>query len=751
MKNIQKYLAIGGVLCICFFNIYLHSSEISIKGDVNDNIFQYALVDEAKNIWHNVVAGKQSIFHLVDSSNGRWNEGFALSNYYAHMPQAVISGIGLVAGIDTKTLFNFVKFMILVLLPLSFFVSSRILGLSYTTALVSAFVSHAIFTDGLYGIDVTSYLWRGWGLSSQLFGVFIAPFALAYTYQFIASKKYLWRAVIFNFLLAQNHMGIFFILGLSYPLLLVAKASCLDSKKIHALFKNSELIDLAKRMGVVGLFTGLFLSYVFAPFFLQGAYRNFSLWDPIWKFDSFGLLQTVMWVLNGDLFDFGRLPIVSYLVLFGVLYVLSQRRLFFRYLGLSYCIFLLFFIGRKPFGFIIDLVPGMSEFHLHRFIVGLHIFGVFIVVLFSVEMVKRASQAITRFNKKNETHIRQVMLIFMIGIISVIVYMLEKPIITYSQTNKTWINESNVRYGADEKEYAQLVRYLKKSNVGRVYAGRPGNWGRQFKVGDTTVYMALSRDGFWGIAFAPESWSPMAEYDQFFDESDANSYDLFNVTHVVADESVKMPDFAKKVETFGKYIVYKIQTNGWFEFGTSSNVITGGKADFVNITHLWMTTNGPKNKEFPQVSYTKKSNELGKNEIDLHDKHSYTFRGKINRLGQENPLFDGHDKQVISAIKKSEEKTVTGFKTVYEVDKDCPLCVVVLKQTFHPNWSVKVNGIAIDSYPVFPFYSAIPVQKAGTYTIEAEYKPNGLKILLLTLSLVGVTIVIVKKSLIKKT
>lgn len=748
---VTKIISIFFLIGIVFFNAYLHSAELGIQSEVNDNIFQFALVDEAKTIWSNVLSGRQSVMYLFDSHNERWNEGFALSNYYAHLPQALLSFASIVSGIDTKTLFNVIKYLFLILLPVSFFISARVFGLSYVASLIAAFASHAIITDGLYGIDMTSFLWRGWGLSSQLFGLMFAPLALSFSYQYIVNKKYLVAAVLCNFLLAQNHMGIFFMVSISYPLIFFAVISTQNSSgesglaRLVSLFKSEHTQETARRLAYLALLVAIVLSYIFVPFFLQGQYRNFSLWDPIWKFDSFGLLQTAMWLVNGDLFDFGRLPIISYLTMFGFLYMFSQKKPLYRFLGISWILYLIFFIGRRPFGPIIDVIPGFSEFHVHRFIVAFQLVSVYIVALFCVDVVARIVAYIRVKFGKNALLAEKVGFIFACLVAVFMFYVVEKPLVAYSHTNKIWIAEANERYIKDERDYKKVLSYLSSAPIGRVYAGRPGNWGRDFTVGDTAIYMALSRDGIPGIAFAPESWSPNAEFDQFFNELDKHSYELFNVTHVVAPAFVEMPEFAKQAKQFGKYIIYETTPQSWFAFGSSSSVATGNKTDFVNITHLWMTTKGPKNGEYPEVSYRKNPNPFKKNDIVLHDKQTFTFRGKTRRLSEENPLYDGHDKQKVTVAKKSEKKTIAGYSATFDVSQDCEYCVVVLKQTFHPNWQVKVNGELVSAYPVFPFYIAVPVQKAGIYTIEAEYRPGSVKTLFLILSVIAPCVMVMSR------
>ena len=212
-KNIPYIL----LFVLILFNFYLYRGEFKVLSDPNDNTFHFALIDEAKNVWSQVFSGKLSPLYLLDSWNERWAEGFSLSFYYSHLPEAAISLLSFFVPISTFKLMVIIRTSLLILLPVSFFLGTRILGFSSGIGLIFSFFSQAIFTDGLYGLDSSSFLWRGWGLFSQLLAVAILPIAFAYGISFLKDKKNLGKAILFNFLLAQAHFGMFYLLLFAYP------------------------------------------------------------------------------------------------------------------------------------------------------------------------------------------------------------------------------------------------------------------------------------------------------------------------------------------------------------------------------------------------------------------------------------------------------------------------------------------------------------------------------------------------------
>ena len=297
MLTIKKYLPYGLLIIIILFNLYLYRGEFKVLSDPNDNTFHFSLIDDAKNIWKQVFNGKLSPLYLLDSWNERWAEGFPLSLYYSHLPEAIISLLGFLVPISTFKLFVIIRTLLLILLPVTFFFGAQILGFSAGFGLIFSFFSQAIFTDGLYGLDSTNFLWRGWGLFSQLLAIFFLPLAFAYGIDYLKNKKNLGKALLFNFLLAQSHFGMFYLLMFAYP--------------VYWIFSLNKWQEIGKKILWFLFLLIVSLSYFIFPFFLTSQYRNFSLWDPIWKFNSWGLNQIIIWLTNGDLFDFNRFPFLT--------------------------------------------------------------------------------------------------------------------------------------------------------------------------------------------------------------------------------------------------------------------------------------------------------------------------------------------------------------------------------------------------------------------------------------------------------
>lgn len=778
-ESLKKIAVYGILILIILFNFYLYRSEFTVLSDPNDNIFHAALVDEAHAIWKNVLAGKLSPFYLFDSWNERWAEGFALSSYYAHLPQAVISFFSFITPFSAYEIFVFVRTFLLVMLPVSFFMATRILNLPIVYGLIVSFFSQAIFTDGLYGIDTSSFIWRGWGLSAQLIAVFFLPLAFAYTIDYLENKRNLGKAILFNFIVGQSHFGVLFLLLLGYPIYwlfsiekIKAKIPVLSqspgplwvrrAKNTVASFIFSTNIEnvliILKRTFVLLLLIFLSLAYFILPFFWLGKYRNFSYWDPFWKFDSWGIKQVIIWFTNGDLFDFNRLPFITGLVFGGIFTGLISDKRLIRYLTALFGLYFILFFGRTTLGPIIDLVPGFSEYHLHRVVIMVQFCGIFISGWFLYLLIKKVTSywlLVTSYfskkkllilNNKTLTAINSIIMTIVILLTLGLIYILEKPVIKYVKDNQEMIIRANIAYQKDYPDYKKITDRLRSLPKARVYPGRPGNWGKDFKVGDTQVYMALSRDGFATVGFLPESWSPNSDTEQFFNEDSLDYYRLYNVGYLILPADKKAPEFAKLIDKAGNYLLYSVPTDGWFSFGRSTVTVSAKKTDLLNVIRLWFGSSLFM-KNYPEISLgTRLEPSSNKKDIKMVDLNNYLDKDENKTVWQENPFLSMSETVRLPAWQKTQETVlVNGYFTRIELKEDCDNCLMVFKQSYNPNWQVYLNSKRVKTVPVFPFFIGIPINNTGSYTIQATYEPSIIKIILIIVELGLFAVIYIKR------
>ncbi|MBM3283803.1 YfhO family protein [Candidatus Gottesmanbacteria bacterium] len=808
------------------------------------------------------------------------------------------------------------------------FLALRLVGFSVLPSALGAFFASHFSTDGLYGIDPPSYLWRGYGLTSQLYALFFLPLGLAFTYRALKSENSkhearnpkkilnnkfsnsrrlgfvisilnivsnfdirisnLLSAVIFLTLTTAGHLGIG-MMGImaTIPLLFL-------DFKLHNIWTRFKKLSLI-------LASSLFiLSYWIVPMLLNNNYHIISFWDPIWKFNSYGWYEVIKQFFQGEIFDWQRLPVITIFVTIGFFVLLVSNQLF--PFALTFALFFLLYFGRTTWGGLIDLIPGMKDFHQHRFIVGVHIAALFLIpaaIEYIMQLLQKISQAvilatnskfiiqnlnilrskvkfsqrthgtvnymnvkekvndnkINSFNssatesadivskkispasenlesemvkgpengrtinsstsKESRPQLRScwratiqgvltvntaniqvlfqniIFYILLISFISLIAYSIVKQTITYAQLNNRWIGEANNAYKYDEQNFKDLSLHLQNLPKARIYAGRPGNWGKEFRLGSTQMYMLFGISGFDISQFLPETWSPLSENEQNFDERVAEDYDLLNIRYVVAPKNQGFTTSAQMTRKYGPFELYQVPTTGWFDVVSSPMFVRSDKTNYINIVHLWHRSYPRRWKMHPLISVERNPQipAAMQKVIEMKDEVSYTEGGNspipplkvrggeggVKNIFADFPfvfpeatvsayLKEGlkdtwkvaegfipriHPEELLpgggtTAIISNEKINRQTYSATVDVPADCKDCMIMFKMSYHPNWIAKIDGKTATKFAVFPYYLAVQAQP-GIHSVEFSYSPNRLKVILLIIEAIAAVLFLFRK------
>ena len=624
------------------FNLWLYKLEPTATIDPNDNSFQFALVDRTNQIWDFALKKCSSSIvgiitfpvchfsYLADHWVPNWAEGYNLPYYYSHIPQILIVGgwrfVSLI--LPQLTLFQFYHIVIYLLMcffPLSIFLALLLLPVSPLTAGIGALLAMNLSTDGLYGLDPSSFLWRGYGLSSQLFAMVWFPLAIAYAFRYFSSKtpitlrpqRDLILAIFFLAATTAGHLGIGMIAMLSVGFLAV-------SFPIMAFLRQQNLKDIISiskeqmiRLTIVAGIAIFILSYWIVPTFLHDKFHNISFWDPVWKFDSYGWKETMIRLFNGDLFDFGRLQVITYLTILGSIVCLLPRAnsmnhesghgkdennhnsLFTIHNSLFpftflFIFWLLFYFGRTTWGSLIDLIPGMKEFHLSRFLVGVHIAGMLLAPIGFMWLVNLVSKYLFEISKKfvrpaKNASSKIPIPVYLTSLVLVIIILIP-PVyqwtITYNDLNNRLIiqaNENHAKVYADEQK---LFAELRSLPTARIFAGRGGSYGKKFEVAETPYFMNLSTYGLQTTLWLPETWSMNSDTEQYFSEDQAKDYDLYNIRYAVAPPDVTPQPFWQLIDKTPTWKLYQVPTTGTLRpvYGLQWSLPTSGRLSTRSIS-----------------------------------------------------------------------------------------------------------------------------------------------------------------------
>ncbi len=136
--------------------------EISITHvDVNDNVSHVAMIER-------IVQTVERGGNLLDAWSPEWTFGFPMLRDYQTLAHLLVAAVYFVLGksVPLITVFSWVRFLTLVLAPVSWFAAAILLELPLEAALCAAVLAPLI-SSGLYGLEYRSYVWAGNGLISR--------------------------------------------------------------------------------------------------------------------------------------------------------------------------------------------------------------------------------------------------------------------------------------------------------------------------------------------------------------------------------------------------------------------------------------------------------------------------------------------------------------------------------------------------------------------------------------------------------
>ena len=133
--------------------------------------------------------------------------GFPQFLYYQHLPHLFVVALhrALLGSVDLERIFHVVQYLMLVGLPINVAWSMKRLGFSPIATAVGAAVS-TLLAGGRMGFDYNSYIWRGSGLYTQLWGMHLSFLSLAsLSYTVNEGRGYV-KTIVLLAALALSHL-----------------------------------------------------------------------------------------------------------------------------------------------------------------------------------------------------------------------------------------------------------------------------------------------------------------------------------------------------------------------------------------------------------------------------------------------------------------------------------------------------------------------------------------------------------------
>lgn len=668
------------ILVVLLFNAVALWPELRAVPNLNDDAYHLQLIARAADA---ISRGENPLDHWLPTLE----LGFPVFLYYQQLPHlAVVALTGASFGtIDLRSMFDLVRYLLLVTLPLTAYASLRWMGFSRTGAAAAGAAAALFSADHRFGLEYDSYLWRGYGLYTQLWAVHLSFIAMAALYRLVHASGRIVPAVFATAGVVLVH--------LLYGYMLAITAIVIGLVGL----RRSNAARRIATLAVTGVLVAAIAAYLVPPYLGLQAFLDVSPFLPRFRWDSFGAPTILGWIVTGDLFDHGRLPVLTALTALGIVVALVRR----DRLGLTavalFAVWLTLYFGRVTYGPLADLLPLADGLPVHRFIGGVQLAALLLVGVAADWLSGRIARYVPA--RRSALVAGALALVLLVPVLG------ERW--SYFAIDRAWIEESASRVAADT-DATRIADTLAALPPGRVYAGLRTNWGQSLDLGSSFrglhLWDLLAARGFDMVRPPAFSFSLNSDLEFDFDDARLADYQVFDARYVVAPPAVRLPSQLRPVVTTTRYVLYEAPTTGYAAYvATPARARPASRSDLITRQRLWLASAEP-------------------------------AAGHYIRFDFPAPLAADAPVGGCSAPAYERERIAPAR---IEVTVSCPeAATLALKTTFHPNWLVRVDGLAQPPFMVSPSYLAVSVP-AGRHVVVAEYQGSASR---LPLALFGVLV-----------
>ena len=601
----------------------------------------------------------------------------------------VLVYFGLGKTVSLLTVFVWIRYLSIVILPAAFFAAAGLLELSPLTAAAAAILAPLISTDASYGLDYSSYVLDGRGLFPQSVAAILLLLAIGCGFQAVRRGRFGALAGLLLGLTCICH----FIYGW-----IGAVTLCLLVLLPDAAVKRSLRM---RRILLVGVVAILVSAFQLLPVWMDRSILNHSRWEQSWKWDSFGAGVVLKGLFTGEWLDHGRLPVLSLLALLGALLVMWQlyreRRLPAPegFVLIAAVFWLLVFFGRPTWGPLLLLLGATRDLHLHRVVGAVQVFFVLLA-------------AIAMATGWRELAHRGYAWAALLLTLAVLAPMLQERG-RYLARNERDGTEVMIAVDTEQGVLNAVEGNVNRAG-GRVYAGSGFGWGAQFQIANIPFMAFLNMDLVPQASGTYHTAALTADLFPEFEERNPAHYRVFNVRSVVAPAKLAsgLPDFLLPRAQIGSDRIFDAPGSGYFDVVDAAAAVPVSKDNFYDVNRRWLHSN-----------WMEKRAHLW---LDLRG----DAPPNLPRLAAGDPLPGNFPALPGAGEIKSERQLGQDYQADYEVSRPA---FVLCRITWHPDWVAYVDGKIQKTAMLSPGFVGVPVSP-GQHTILLRYQPGYWKLIL---------------------
>jgi hypothetical protein len=620
--------------------------------------------------------------------------GSSRFHHYQSLPHVLTALLALAIG--SERALSWTMYLGMALWPIAVYAGGRLLGWERWICAIAAVASPLIVSEPTLGYEWGSYAWRGYGTWTQLWGMWLLPFAWGLSWRAVAKGRSYWLAAL--------------VLALTVAVHLLTGYLALLSLGVFALVKWRGLLSRIGRAALIGIGSLFVAAWVVVPLLAD---RLWTVNDEYSRgkiyYDSFGAKRILTWFASGELFDRGRPPMITILVAVGILAALWRYRRDerARVLLFLFLVSLVLFFGRPTLGPVLRLLPGSGDLFLRRFVSGVHLAGLYLAGFGAVTLGRIAWDQAQRLRALRQRPVA----IASLAVVAVVVFFapgfVERT--AWAAQGAEWIGEQAVADQQGGADVAALVDIARARGPGRFYAGMRSNWGSAYEVGQVPMYVVLLNEGIEGVGFVRPTWSLSAPFEYRFTDTNPSHYDLFDVRYLILDADKATPVPAQRVAQRGPHVLWERTDPGYVDLVDVLPPIAADRTNLGLRVEDWFRSDLPARGANPGIAFEgEPAPEATVSADDLPD----TPAGTV--VGEDVDLRDGRATATVIADRPA---------------------MVMLKASFDPRWQVSVDGIAAAPEMIAPSFVGRTVP-AGRHVVRFVYEPFPRYDLLLTLGAV---------------
>ena len=677
-RSAPRWIPVSLVSLSALFGLILLRGETRYAQNQNDSAFHLLMVRWASGQLHDG--------HWPFDG---WFPYFALGSSFFHhyqsLPHTLTAFLANATGAGDQTVYLWFLYLLRALWPFAVYFGARLLEWSNWTAASAAAISPLLVSTPAYGYEHGSYTWQGYGIYGQLWGMWLLPIAWGLTWRAVARGKHYAAAAVALALTIACHFitGYLAVLTVGVWVIVLGKTG---------------FVRRVGRAAVATLGGLLVASWVLVPLIgdTKWTARTEYYKGTIFN-DSFGAEKILAWLFTGQIFDGKRsFPIITVLFFLGLVVCIFRARADVRARALigAFTLSLFLFFGRRTWHRLIDLLPGMGDVQIHRFIMGVHLAGIFIAGVGLGWLLRTAySEANRRVSARYAQAAGAAALALCVGVLAPA--WIER--LHYDNRGTALIRSQQGYDATAGRDVDRLVDIVKERHDGRVYAGLRANWGPQYRVGSVPVQAWLADRGIDAIGLVFRTITSLStDIEVAFDENNPAQYQMLNIRYVLVP-SVRKPTVpAKLIASAGPNRLYEVRTSGYFQVVDRAASVLANRTDIEQATRDFRNSQLALQGIYPSVAFA------GASALPPTYEGSTPPPGPAGTvLMQNNTLQDG----VFDATVKARRRAV-----------------VLLKATYDPRWTVTVDGQRAKPEMMAPSLVGVEVSP-GRHVVRFRYAP----------------------------